>query len=151
MVVLARVGGIGGGALRFRGMVSFRALIVQKQQAQKFAQETTVRDLSRPDATDRDTSRQKLDDLSTRDEPAVTVPQADPHQPRHDTGGGDTERQGATAASGTRDQTIEKLRREISDLKIDNAGKQNFIRQMDGSINQGKVRWLEHFPGTVRD
>jgi hypothetical protein len=131
---------------------SIDRLILQKQQAQKFAQETTVRDLSRPDATVRDLSRQELDSAGVHEDPPVIAPQANPHQSRHDTGGDDKERQGTTAGPDARDQTIEKLRGEVFDLKVDNAGKQNFIRQLVADREQmmGEVKQISYELGAAQ-
>jgi hypothetical protein len=131
---------------------SIDRLIVQKQQAQKFAPETNVRDLSRPDATDRDLSRQKPEDESGREEPIIIAPPAEPHHSRRDNDGDDKERQGPTATPDTRDQTIEQLRGEIFDLKVDNAGKQNFIRQLvvDREKLMGEVKEISYELGAAQ-
>jgi hypothetical protein len=108
---------------------SIDRLIVQKLQARQFAPDTAVRDMTRPDATGRDNSRQETQSPDDPEEPVVPTQEALPHQPSHDTAD-DKERQAATAELEAKDQTIEQLRGEIFDLKVDNAGKQNFIRQL---------------------
>ena len=108
---------------------SIDRLIVQKQQARQFAPDPAVRDVPRPDATGRDNSRQQLEFTDEREEPVVDTRKAVPHRPSHDIAD-DKERQAATAALEAKDLTIEMLRAENFDLKVDNAGKQNFIRQL---------------------
>src|ERR1019366_1904620 len=73
--------------------------IVQKQQAQKFAHDPAVRDLSRLDATDRDLSRRTSDITDIPKEPIIVIPQGDQHEPRHDKIDNDKQRQGATNTS----------------------------------------------------
>ena len=131
---------------------SIDRLIVQKQQAQKFAHDPIIRDVSRPDATDRDLSRHKSDATGVQEEPTVVIPQRDQHQNGHDNVDNDEERQGATDASNEKDNTIEKLRIEIFDLKVDNAGKQNFIRQLvtDREQLMGEVKQISYQLGAAQ-
>ena len=131
---------------------SIDRLIVQKQQAQKFAHDPIVREVSRPDATDRDLSRHTSDVSGVQEEPTVVIPQRDEHQNRHDNVDSDEERQDATDASNEKDNTIEKLRIEIFDLKVDNAGKQNFIRQLATDREQlmGEVKQISYQLGAAQ-
>lgn len=103
---------------------SIERLIIQKQQAQKFA----PTDQSRPVATGPDLSRQEHDVTPTENlhEPGERYPTKDRG---HDTSRDDDRRQEATEDV-AKDQTIEKLQSQIFDLKVDNAGKQSFIRQL---------------------
>ena len=131
---------------------SIDRLIVQKQQAQMFAPDATVRDMPRPDATDRDMSRQETDGASIHKGPVVVAVQAEPPQPSPDTGGADRERQAATAELDAKDSFIAKLQEEIFDLKVDNAGNKNFIRQLvtDREKLMGEVRQISYELGAAQ-
>ena len=115
---------------------------MQKQQAQKFAHDPAVRDLS----------RQGSDINDIHEEPAIVIPKGDQPQSRHANAYSDKERQGATSASNEKDNTIEKLRVEIFDLKVDNAGKQNFIRQLvtDREQLMGEVKQISYQLGAAQ-
>src|ERR1035441_7583790 len=82
---------------------SIDRLIVQKKQAQKFAPVATVRDLPRPDATDRDQSRREPETTSGHEEPGSREPQVDPQKIGSDTSGNQHPRQGTTSEPDTRD------------------------------------------------
>jgi hypothetical protein len=131
---------------------SIDRLILQKQQAQKFAPDATVRDLSRPDATDRDMSRPGSEATGIHKGPVVLAAEAEPRQSRHDTGRNDRARQGATAEQDAKDQFIATLREEVFDLKVDNAGKQNFIRQLVADREQlmGEVKQISYELGAAQ-
>jgi hypothetical protein len=130
---------------------SIDRLIVQKQQAQKFASDTTARDLSRPDATERDRSRRQPDAIPADDNPIGKDTKEELPPTRHDGGGDDKARQRGTAESDDKDQIIEKLRGENFDLKVDNAGKQNFIRQLvaNGEKLMGEVKQISYELGVA--
>jgi hypothetical protein len=131
---------------------SIDRLIVQKQQAQKFAPDATVRDLPRPDATDRDMSRQEADVSSEKSQPNDHKRQGEPEPKRHDIVDNDMARHGATSNPDASDQIIEHLRGEIFDLKVDNAGKQNFIRQLVADRTQlmGDVKQISYELGVAQ-
>lgn len=70
----------------------------------------------------------------------------DPSQRGHDIRDNDGEKRGATSNPDASEQIIEKLRGEIFDLKVDNAGKQNFIRQLVADRTQlmGEVKQISY-------
>jgi hypothetical protein len=104
---------------------SVERLIVQKRQAQKFASEDDGRDLSRPNATGRDLSRHSDPPSEAIEvDETTSAPFIQTHSP-HDK----EPRQAPTSDTEDAD-AIRKLREENLGLKIDNAGKQNFISQL---------------------
>lgn len=131
---------------------SIDRLIVQKQQAQKFASDASGRVKSRPDATDGDKSRQEPEADDLQKESVVPTSQTETHQSSRDTEGDDKERQGATAELAGKDQSIATLKEEIFDLKVDNAGKQNFIRQLVADREQlmGEVKQISYELGAAQ-
>jgi len=131
---------------------SIDRLIIQKQQAQKFARVANGRDLSRPGATSRDKSHDIADDTDISKEPTIFELKANSHESGRDKSSDDMSRQGATTASDARDQIVEKLREEIFDLKVDNAGKQNFIRQLVADRTQlmGEVKQISYELGAAQ-
>jgi hypothetical protein len=131
---------------------SIDRLIVQKKQAQKFAPVATVRDLPRPDATDRDQSRREPETTSGHEEPGSREPQVDPQKMGSDTSSNQHPRQGTTSEPDTRDLVIERLQGENFDLKVDNAGKQNFIRQLVADRTQlmGEVKQISYELGAAQ-
>jgi hypothetical protein len=98
---------------------SITRLITQKQQVQK-ATPSDTGDTSRPSATGRDVSRQ----ADTAQGNIQSLAKQSTASDRHD-----TERPVATERNADA-LLIETLRSENFDLKVDNAGKQNFIRQL---------------------
>ena len=64
----------------------------------------------------------------------------------------DKERQGATAELDAKGQSIAKLREEVFDLKVDNAGKLNFIRQLVADREQlmGEVKQISYELGAAQ-
>lgn len=130
---------------------SINRLIVQKQQAQKFGSVATNRDLSRPDATERDGSRQPVEPTPDESEPVGKETKAEPLPTSRDDEGDDKKRQATTASPDDRDQVIEKLRAENFDLKVDNAGKGNFIRQLVSNSEKlmGEMREISYELGVA--
>ena len=83
---------------------------------------------------------------------ALNSPEDEPELKRHDIGSNDKPRQGATSESEATNQIFEKLRGEIFDLKVDNAGKQNFIRQLVADRTQlmGDVKQISYELGVAQ-
>ena len=103
---------------------SIDRLIIQKQQVQKFNPKNVGDDTSRPVATDRDMPRQSTD--------TIVPPHSREFEKQNnstDDARRDMSRHTATDEKNN-DDLVEKLQSEIFDLKVDNAGKQNFIRQL---------------------
>ena len=127
---------------------SIDRLIVQKKQAQEFANDASGRDLSGPDATNRDRSRQDAGSAPQHVIAESTDHEEAPHQHSRDTG----PRPDATAIPDAKDRTIEDLRGENFNLKVDNLGKQNFIRQLvvDREQMLGEIKNISFELGAAR-
>ena len=108
---------------------SIDRLIQQKLQALAVTPAAESRDVSRQDATGRDTSRHDTEAPVFADAPDSRITQQTPASDSRDT----RERHGATSADG---DVLQKLREENLELRIDNAARSQFITHLSAALEK---------------